>query len=62
MFRHKVKHLKVHQKCSTVHHIFNSPVSVSSGDQTLHIILDNYITSTSLAHSTDTLLEKNAVI
>ena len=35
-----MKHLKVHQKYSAAHRIFNSLHSVSSGDETLHLILD----------------------
>ena len=35
-----MKHLKVHQKYSAAHRIFNSLRSVSSGDETLHLILD----------------------
>ena len=35
-----MKHLKVHQKYSAARHIFNSLLSVSSGDETLHLILD----------------------
>ena len=40
VFYHQVKRLEVRQKYSIVCHIFNYPVSVSSGDETLHLILD----------------------
>ena len=36
-FYHQMKH---HQKYSAVCHIFNSLLSVSSGDETLHPMLD----------------------
>ena len=35
-----MKHLEVHQKYSDAHHIFNSLLSVSSGDEILHLALD----------------------
>ena len=38
-----MKHLEVRQKYSAAPHIFNSLLSVSSGDETLHLMLDNYI-------------------
>ena len=41
MFHHQIKHPKVHQKYSPgCHIIFNSLLSVSSGDETLHLMLD----------------------
>ena len=36
----KLYHLKVRQKYSAAHRIFNSLLSVSSGDQTLRLMLD----------------------
>ena len=35
-----MKHLKVHEKYSTVCRIFNSLLCVSSGDETLDLMLD----------------------
>ena len=35
-----MKHLKVPRKYSPVHPIFNSPLSISSGDETLQLMLD----------------------
>ena len=35
-----MKHLKVPRKYSPVHPIFNSLLSISSGDETLHLTLD----------------------
>ena len=35
-----MKHLEVHQKYSGAHHIFNSLLSVSSGDETLPLMPD----------------------
>ena len=35
-----MKHLEVCQKYSTVHRIFNSLLSVSSGDETMRLMLD----------------------
>ena len=40
MFHRLMKHLKVHQKYSAAPSIFNSLLSVSSGDETLHLMLD----------------------
>ena len=39
-----MKHLEVHQKYSAARRIFNSLLSVSSGDETLCLMFDNYIT------------------
>ena len=39
-FHHSMKHLKVHQKYSAARRIFNSLLSVSSGDETLPLMLD----------------------
>ena len=38
-----MKHLEVRQKYSAAPCIFNSLLSVSSGDEMLHLMLDNYI-------------------
>ena len=35
-----MKHLEVRQKCSAVRRIFNFLLSVSSGDETLRLMLD----------------------
>ena len=35
-----MKHLEVRQKYSAARHIFNSLLGVSSGDETLHLMLD----------------------
>ena len=35
-----MKHLKVRQKYPAARHIFNSLLSVSSGDETLRLMLD----------------------
>ena len=35
-----MKHLEVRKKYSAVRCIFNSPLSVSSGDETLRLVLD----------------------
>ena len=40
VFHHQMKHLKVRQKYSAVHRIFNSLLGVSSGDETLHLMFD----------------------
>ena len=40
MFHHQMKHLEVRQKYSAASHIFNSLLSVSSGDETLRRLLD----------------------
>ena len=40
MFYHQIKHLKVRQKYSAARRIFNSPLSVSSDDETLSLMLD----------------------
>jgi len=40
MFHNLMKHLKVHQKYSAAPRIFNSLLSVSYGDETLHRMLD----------------------
>ena len=39
-FHNPLKHLKVPQKYSPVHPIFNSVLSISSGDETLRLTLD----------------------
>ena len=39
-FHHQMKHLEVRQKYSAVRCIFNSSLAVSSGDDTLHLMLD----------------------
>ena len=44
VFHHHMKHLKVRQKYFTAPHIFNSLVGVSSGDETLHLMLDILLT------------------
>ena len=36
-----MKHLEVRQKYSAARRIFNSLLSVSSGDETLHLMFDN---------------------
>ena len=40
MFHHQMKHLEVRQKYSAARRIFNSPLGVSSGDETLRLMLD----------------------
>ena len=40
MFHHQMKHFEVHQKYCAVRCIFNSLPSVSSGDETLHLMHD----------------------
>ena len=40
MFYHQIKHLEVRQKYSAARRIFNSPLSVSSDDETLSLMLD----------------------
>ena len=40
VFHHQMKHLEVCQKYSAVRRIFNSLLSVSSGDETLHLMFD----------------------
>ena len=40
MFHHQIKHLEVRQKYPAVRRIFNFPLSVSSGDETLRLLLD----------------------
>ena len=40
MFHHQMKHLEVRQKYSAARRIFNSLLSVSSGDETLRLMLD----------------------
>ena len=40
MFYHQMKHLEVRQKYSAASRIFNSLLSVSSGDETLRRLLD----------------------
>ena len=43
VFHHKMKHLEVRQKYSAARRIFNSLLDVSSGDETLHLILIYYM-------------------
>ena len=40
VFHHQIKHLEFRQKYSAARHIFNSLLSVSSGDETLHLMFD----------------------
>ena len=40
VIHHQMKHLEVRQKYSTACFIFNSLLSVSSGDETLRLMLD----------------------
>ena len=40
VFHHQMKHLEVRQKYSAARRIFNSLLSVSSGDETLHLMFD----------------------
>ena len=40
MFHHRMKHLEVREKYSAACHIFNSLLGVSSGDETLRLMLD----------------------
>ena len=40
VFHHQMKHLKVYQKYSAARRIFNSLLSISSGDETLSLVLD----------------------
>ena len=40
VFHHQIKHLEVHQKFSAAGRIFNSLLGVSSGDETLRLMLD----------------------
>ena len=40
VFHHQMKHLEVRQKYSTACHIFNSLLTILSGDETLHLMLD----------------------
>ena len=40
VFHHQIKHLAVHQKYSAGRRIFNSLLCVSSGDETLRLMLD----------------------
>jgi len=44
VFHHHMKHLEVRQKYSAAPHIFNSLVGVSSGDETLHLMLNILLT------------------
>ena len=44
-----MKHLEVHQKYSVARCIFNSPLSVSSGDETPRLMLDILLDKPSLA-------------
>ena len=47
-----MKHLKAHQRYSAAHCIFNSLFSVSSGDETLHLMLDILLKSAPLHPAT----------
>ena len=40
VFHHQMKHLEVRQKYSPARSIFNSLLSISSGDETLRLKLD----------------------
>ena len=40
VFHHQMKHLEVRQKYSAARRIFNSLLSVSSGDETLRLMFD----------------------
>ena len=40
VFHHQMKHLEVRQKYSAARRIFNSPLGVSSGDETRHLMFD----------------------
>ena len=40
VFHHQMKHLEVRQKYSAARRIFNSLLGVSSGDETLRLMLD----------------------
>ena len=40
VFHHQMKHLEVRQKYSAARRIFNSLLSVSSGDETLRLVFD----------------------
>ena len=40
VFHHQMKHLEVRQKYSAARRIFNSLLGVSSGDETLHLMID----------------------
>ena len=40
MFHHQIKHREVRQKYPAARRIFNSPLSVSSGVETLRLMLD----------------------
>ena len=42
VFHHQMKHLEVRQKYSAARRKFNSLLSVSSGDETLRLMLDQY--------------------
>ena len=45
-----MKHPKVRQKYSPACHIFNSLLSVLSGDETLHLMLDILLQKMTKAH------------
>ena len=40
VFHHQMKHLEVRQKFPTTRRIFNSPLGVSSADETLRLMFD----------------------
>ena len=44
VFHHQMKHLEVRQKYSAARRIFNSLLSVSAGDETLHLMFDILLT------------------
>ena len=78
VFHHQMKHLEVRQKYSAARRIYNSLLGVSSGDETLHLMLDilleslkkgkhsrqftNHLTSTSSLNNTDLFLFRQYVI
>ena len=45
-----MKHLEVRQKYSAARRIFNSLLGVSSGDETLHLMLDILLQKMTKAH------------
>ena len=47
---HKMKHLEVRQKHSAAHRIFNSLLGVSSGDETLRLMLDRLLPNSTDAY------------
>ena len=53
MFHQQMKHLEVCQNYSAAHHIFNSLLSVSSGDETLRLMLDIFLQNQARARMLD---------